>query len=197
MALAAAAHVVGGGSVVTLPGLLALAALTSLAGYAVLGDGASTTRIVAFVVSAQVALHVLLEIGSAASGHATVGAAHPGHVDAMVRGSWSLVVDHLVGDVTSTAGLTMTAAHAVAALLVGAWLAAGDVLLLSLMALTRSAAAARALRALASLWIRPVAAVDLWHSYLAALSRRRGGRWHPVSWVPLATPARRGPPVAA
>ena len=192
---AAAAHVVGGGTVVTTPGLLVLTAVTAGVAYVVLGGRASRARIVALVVGAQVALHVLLELGTAGAGR-TALMDHAGHGPDTVAasGSWGVVVEHLAANVTTSVGLAMTVAHTVAAVLVALWLAAGEGLLVSLAALAGSTLAARMMRARAALAARPAVSADLWRSLLAVLSRQRGGRWHRISWVPLALVARRGPP---
>jgi len=198
VSLAAAAHVAGGGAVVTTAGLVALTAMTSIASYAVLGSRASRTRILALVVTAQIVLHTMLELGSTVSGHtALLDHGVHGAETMAAGGAGGLVLAHLATDVTSASGLAMTAAHLVAAVLVGLWLSAGEGLLGSLAALAGSAFAARVLRALATLAARPAVAADSWSSYLTALSRQRGGRWHQLSWVPVATVARRGPPLGA
>lgn len=195
-----------------LPGWVGLTALWLLAGvvaYGLLARPASYARIVLMVVGGQFGLHLLLSLtaghgpsarpGVAAQYYestsmlaepATAGAAHAAGDAAALTGG----LGALLAEVTSAEGLRMTAAHLLAAAMVGLWLATGERVLWH--CLRRVADAART--GLAEALRRVLSA-------LAGLSRPEPARepgWferaidlRTVDWL-TATP-RRGPPVVS
>jgi hypothetical protein len=119
------AHLSAGG---LMPGplpLLALLVLGAVLARPLLHRQASTPRLVAMLVGGQAAVHLAL---TALAGH---------HDEEPVPPGATAAVHHLVADLTGRDAL-MALAHAVAAALVGLWLAAGERALFTVVHLLRS-----------------------------------------------------------
>ena len=201
-ALAAGAHVLGGGEA---PGLVAVALLAAVAaglGRAALPSRPSTGRVVGVVAATQALLHGLLALGAVASAPAAgvtmmSGMEHGAAASALGRGaegSWSQLADHLLMGIAGPSGVLMTLAHLAAAALLGVWLAAADRVVTTLGSLAVAPSLSRMLRGVAAdvhvaavvraLW------VELLKSRVATFDRaplRR--RLHVLEHV-----TRRGPP---
>jgi hypothetical protein len=199
-------HLMAGGG---LPGgftFALLVALTVTVTTRLVHHPASSRRIIAIAVGGQAAVHAFLT-ATAGHGHdhASAASATPGATDALgAAGSgWApgslgaaLAAPNVVGQspdpIAVAAGrlaadltpehLPMALAHAVAAVLVGAWLARGETALLTLLAL----AAPRILPRPAPL-IRPLPHLRVATPTVAI----------PDSLLALSSPGRRGPPVVA
>jgi hypothetical protein len=195
-----------------LPGWFGLATLwllgTAVAA-ALLARPASYARVLTLVVAGQFGLHLLLAL---MAGHGprppTSAAASYYESTSMLAEPGSSAVGHaggdagaltsglgaLVGELTSTEGLRMTAAHLVAASVVGVWLATGERVLwfcLRRIAYATRAGLAGALRRIletAALSLRPEPVVEPgWFDRAVDLRM--------VDWLTAAP--RRGPPVVS
>ena len=183
-----AAHAAGGGALPDLSMLLPVCALLTLVAAALLRHPLSWWWAAALLLAGQSALHAALQVLPAAAATTGMAAHGPGALGAHA-------VDPGVAALRAvtewSADTRMMGAHLGAAALVGAWLAAGERAVWSLMVL--------ALGSTRSAWQR------LWHALRAAAAptlvppRRR-----PTSWGALCVPARidwsassatrRGPP---
>jgi hypothetical protein len=190
------------------PGLLLLVGSLAMAlGVASSGSRLGRARVVAIVVAGQLLLHelfmMLVAVDSAADPwglRAMPGM--PGMTVPVAPGgapsgaAWSMLADHAVASVTSAAGATMLVAHALAAVLVGLWLAAGERLVWSVLELLRarwrSAAMLSLVRAVGALVRDSVAAHDARPS---AMVGRLAPPWRPSTWFLVRATSRRGPPV--
>jgi hypothetical protein len=213
VALAAAAHVAGGGVLPSGTALIAVVALMTAVGSEALGRPASRRRVIGLVVGAQASLHAVFALGGMPSGHlrngqpiaATVAAmpgmqlGHAGLLGTLERtpaGTWSMLGRHLLAEVSTGSGVAMLLAHTVAAVIVGCWLAAGERLLWSLIVLLRAPVAAASLRASGAVLALASRTVPELRSWLALLAVQRGGRWNPRSALLVTSVDRRGPPVS-
>lgn len=205
--LAAAAHVVAGGAVPSTRALVLTAGVVAAASAGALGVQAPPRRIVALVLTQQVALHLLfacaglvagaLDTGS--RGIAMSGMHMPGLVGPVSSrpgpsGSWAMLGEHILGDVSTARGVVMTVMHLVAAVGAGWWLAHGERLLWSLLVMLAAGVAAARMRgacALLDVVRARTAAGTMWSS---ALLRQRGGRWSVRAWERTSRLRLRGPP---
>jgi len=214
--LGVAAHGLVGGAPVGPASVLVLLALVAPTTALALRGRPSRRRMVAVVVATQLVVHALLLVSALANRRVGGAVAAFGSSDGMFGmpgmgdlpvldtdaaldavpasgAAWSLVVSHLAHDLTTVSGVVMMAAHLVAAVLLGLWLARGEQLLVNLRSLALAPLVARALR-------RSAAVVVLLLLELARqrelLTSWRGLRHEAV--VPrllvVSTVDRRGPP---
>ena len=201
-ALASAAHVAGGGVAPGWSAAIVLVVVVAVASSLTLAAPSSRRRVIAFVLAGQVALHLALSAVSTPmtrmTGSAMAGMDHgTGSLARVPDGWYAMVLRHAVDGLGTAHGLLMLATHVVAAVLVGLWLAGGEQLLLSLLALALAPFAAAGLR-LRALLVRAVRAVDLdLLASLAALVRWDPSDWSPTSRYDVNSTARRGPPRSA
>jgi hypothetical protein len=194
--LAAAAHVLGGASVPSVLSLLVLAVVVALVAAGTmrrpLGAGAGA----AVVMAVQAVLHLVLMVSDAAPGWgASPAMAMPGMAaPALGSSTWSMLGAHLAQVVTTASGGAMLLGHAAAAALAGLWLASGDRIAVSLVALAVAPVAAALLRIRAVASSARVAPLETPSTWRSACGRRRAGRWQARSWLFVAPAARRGPP---
>ena len=207
VALASAAHVAGGGLAPRWSSAVLLVAVVALASSLVLASPSSRRRIVAFVLLGQLAMHLALSALSTpmtrptgATGSAMSGMVHatgPGSLDRVPDGWYAMVLHHAVDGLGTVGGVLMLAGHVAAALLAGLWLAGGERLLWSLLALAAAPLAAARLR-LQVLLVEAVHALDPDRlASSAALVRCDVRSWRPTSRYDVNTTARRGPPRSA
>src|SRR5918997_298883 len=134
------AHASANGNLPGWPGLVALWLLSTAVAAGLLGRPASFARVVTLVVAGQFGLHLLLSVGA---GHGPAPAASAANryyeTTSMLAESGSsgahaaadaqaltTGLGGLLGEVTSADGLRMMAAHLVASVVVGLWLATGE-----------------------------------------------------------------------
>lgn len=174
-----AAHVAGGGALPDVSMLLPVCALVTASAAALVGRPLSWWRTAATLLGGQAALHSAIQLLPAPSMTADMGghAAGDGGGHTVLTG-W-------------TGGVGMVLAHVAAALLVGAWLAAGERAVWALVALAAGS--------MTTAWVR-LRHVLLWRGQTGALpSRSRVNAWGKHS-TPLALDvlssgvSRRGPP---
>lgn len=200
VALACAAHVLAGGAVPHLLGVLVLLLLTVPVLRAALGTRPSPRRLALVMVGAQAGLHGAFSVAAAAVSSPSASMSDAGHgmvmgtTSAVGSGTWAMVAHHLVGGFVGAGGLTMTALHLLAAGALGLWIAAGDQVLMTLVDLVLAPRRVRVARARAALL---AACLRLAHdTYLALLLPRRTD----PGTAPRPDPAlvsvvvRRGPP---
>lgn len=201
MPLGSAAHVLAGRDAPELGTTLVLLALVLGFAAVALRRPPSVARVVTVVVAAQVVVHVVLSTVAIASDGSFAPASpvtvvHHGHEHTMHAsdGSWAMLGSHLVSGLTSASGLAMTAAHALAAALVGLLIARGDQSLRTLLNLRHGVRAALLVLADVLLGARALASGVAVGAALVVRVRPDddGARLRPAPWI--ATARRRGPP---
>lgn len=197
LGLGAGFHLMAGGALPALPLLALLAAATAAVTARLLRTPATARRIVAIAVGGQAAVHAALT-ATAGHGHAVAVTGGSGGAADWAPGSLgdalqapvaagaatdpvALAFARLAADLTP-AHLPMAMAHAVAAALVGAWLARGEAALLTLLALAAPRALPRSV-----LLPRPARRLPVAIPTIAI----------PDPLLALSSPGRRGPPVVA
>jgi hypothetical protein len=203
--LATVAHVLGGGELPPPSLLLLTGSLAVALGVALSGSRMGRARVVAIVVGGQLLLHELLmmlvAVDAADPLRQQPMPGMPGMTVPLAAGSapssavWSMLAHHAITSVTTVPGATMLAAHTLAAVLVGLWLAAGERLIWSLLELVGSRRLGTALMAL----VRALGATgrdsEAVHDRLRAqLARRLAPPWRSSTWFLARAAVRRGPP---
>jgi hypothetical protein len=201
--LAAAAHVLGGAELPP-PSLVLLTACLAVGlGVTLSRSRMGRAQLVAVVVAGQLLLHellmVLVAVDAADPLRQQPMQGMPGmNVPIAPDGSHrvgSMLVHHAATSVTTVPGATMLAGHALAATLVGLWLAAGERLVWSLLELLASRRRSAALMALVRALGAAGAAIDALHEpRRASLSQRLAPPWRPSTWFLVRAAVRRGPP---
>lgn len=199
----ATAHAAGGGNLPGTDALLVMLVLVTVVAAPLLRREASVTRVIVMLVVAQSAIHVALTTAAGHAGQAghAVASAHggshaaAGHAQAQAQSdlvpiSWT---EHLLSQLTAD-NLAMVATHLIAAALVGAWLAAGERAVWTLITLAATTLLG-SLHTAILVWAQSrVAVVSSRPRVTAALlgdEDRRGLR----VWLLWRAVSRRGPPL--
>lgn len=200
--LAAAAHVLGGGTTPSLGLVLGLVALLAGGAGALRRRRVSPLQVVLVLVGTQVLLHAVFVLahvtsmlhGAGSSLRATAMPGMPG-MGAVTAGtsSWPVIGAHLRSEISTTSGLTMLASHVVAAVLVGLWLASVERLGWSLLSLLTAPRAAALLRRASEAPAALLVALRALAGWVGAPART--APWRPHAWLLHAPSRRRGPPV--
>jgi hypothetical protein len=121
-------HVMMSGAGVPWWAIVAGAAVTGGTAWRLAGRERGPVLVGAFTVGAQVVLHVSFSLAQASQGHAMGGMHSMGSMESMDHAGAAHSLDHGIGGMysTSMSSTGMLAAHLLAALLCGIWLAHGE-----------------------------------------------------------------------